>query len=392
MTARRLAWTLFGTVLILVVTGPASLPLSRDGALIYALAFAAVLVSTALVGAVVASRIPDNAVGWVLLAMGVGLGVSSTGTAYGALGLLTEHGPLPYDDLAVWLGEWMFVPAVYGGVASLLYLFPDGHFLSHRWRWAGIVSGVIVLAATAADAFAPGALEDVPIENPVAASGWLADLVQTIQGPVNVLALPLFGCAIASLVVRFRRSTGIARQQLKWISTALILVGLSLGLTAGLPVFGSATFFLALFALAAMPVATGVAMLRYRLYDIDVVINRALVYGALTAVLASVYLGAVLLLGFVLNPLVGGSGLSIAASTLTVAALFRPARARVQETVDRRFFRRKYDASRTLDRFGSHLRDRVDLTDIGSDLLAVVTETVQPRHVSLWLRGRESQP
>jgi hypothetical protein len=168
------------------------------------------------------------------------------------------------------------------------------------------------------------------------------------------------------------------------------MVGLSLGLTASQHgTAGRVTFFLAMFALAAMPVAIGMAVLRYRLYDIDVVLNRALVYGALTAVLAGVYLGAVLLLGLVLNPLAGGSGLSIAASTLAVAALFRPARARVQEAVDRRFFRHKYDAVQTLDRFATHMRGQVDLANIGTDLLGVVTDTVQPSHVSLWLREAE---
>ena len=283
------------------------------------------------------------------------------------------------------------MPVVFGGVLALLHLFPDGHFISRRWRWVGWVSAAVVVCATAVDAFLPGPLEDVDgIDNPVGATGRLGVFITSIQGFVDLLALPVFACAAAALIVRFRRSTGIERQQLKWISAALILVGVSLGLTAGAPVFGEATFFIAFIALAAMPVATGVAMLRYRLYDIDVVINRALVYGALTAILAGIYLGAVLLLGLVLNPLAGGSGLTVAASTLAVAALFRPARARVQETVDRRFFRSKYDASRTLERFGAHMRDQVDLGDIGTDLLAVVGETVQPAHVSLWLRTEEA--
>ena len=387
MTAPRLAWTLCVAALVLVLTGPASLMLSRDQAWPFSLSFGAVQISTAVVGAVVASRIPRNAIGWVLLAMGVGLGISSSGTAYGSLGLLTAHGPLPLDDLAVWFGEWTFVPIVYGGVASLLYLFPDGRFLSRRWRRVGIASAVVVVAATVVGAFVPGPMEDVStIDNPMGAPGGLGTFFTAIQGPVDALALPVFASAAAALVVRFRRSTGIERQQLKWISSALVLVGVSLGLTAGAPVFGNATFFLALFALTAMPVATGVAMLRYRLYDIDVVINRTLVYTALTATLGTAYLGSILLLQLVLNRFTEGSSLAIAVSTLAVAALFRPARARIQETVDRRFFRHKYDAGQTLDRFATHMRDQVDLTNIGSDLLAVVGETVQPTHVSLWLR------
>ena len=391
MSAPRLAWTLCGVALALVLTGPASLMLSRDGALIFSLAFGSVLVSTAVVGAVVASRLPHNPIGWILLAMGVGLGLSATGTAFGALGVLTSHGPLPGDDLAVWFGNWTFVPVVYGGVAALLHLFPDGHFLSPRWRRAGAASAIIVLVATAKDALSPGPLEDVAsIDNPVAATGWLADVVTTIDGPVDTLALPVFACAIASLVVRFRRSTGIERQQLKWISAALVLVGLGLGLTAGAPVFGDATFFLALFGLASMPIAVGVAMLRYRLYDIDVVVNRALVYGALTATLAAVYLGSVLVLQLALSTVTEGSGLAVAVSTLAVAALFRPVRARIQASVDRRFFRSKYDATQTLAAFSAHLRDQVDLADIGDKLLVAVGDTVQPSHASLWLRERGS--
>ena len=153
---------------------------------------------------------------------------------------------------------------------------------------------------------------------------------------------------------------------------------------------GAATFFLALFGLAAMPVAIGVAMLRYRLYDLDVVINRALVYTVLTATLGGVYLGSILLLQLVLNRFTEGSSLAIAVSTLAVAAVFRPARARIQDAVDRQFFRRRYDAGRTLDRFATHMRDQVALADIGTDLLTVVGETVQPAHASLWLRDREA--
>ncbi len=388
MTAPRLAWTLCGAALLLVLTGPASLMLSRDQAWKYALSFGAAQITIAVVGAVVASRLPRNAIGWVLVGMGVGLGLSSTGTAYGALGVLTTHGPLPLDNLAIWFGEWTFVPVVFGGVLALLHLFPDGHFMSRRWRWLGLVSAAVVLSATAVDAFLPGPLEDVDgIDNPVGATGQLGAFITSIQGLVDFLALPVFACAAAALVVRFRRSTGIERQQLKWISAALILVGVSLGLTAGAPVFGEATFFIAFVALAAMPVATGVAMLRYRLYDIDVVINRALVYAALTATLAAVYLGSILLLQLALNRFTEGSSLAIAVSTLAVAALFRPARARIQEAVDRRFFRHKYDAGQTLERFAVHMRSQVELTGIGTDLLAVVTDTVQPAHASLWLRA-----
>ncbi len=213
----------------------------------------------------------------------------------------------------------------------------------------------------------------------------------TTQSIVDPQPLPAFVCAVAALVVRFRRSRGIERQQLKWIVSAFVLVGAGLGLTAGAHgIFGQWTFFLAMFALAAMPVSVGVAMLRYRLYDIDVVINRALVYGALTAILAGTYLGSVLLLQLALRTFTEGSSLAVAASTLATAALFRPFRARTQAVVDRPFFRRKYDSTRTIQAFAARLRDQVDLGELDSDLRAVVNEALQPAHITLWLRERSS--
>jgi hypothetical protein len=389
MTARRLTWGIFAVSVILVATGPGLLFFGRENGRIFGLAFGATQLSMAVVGAVVASRLPRHPIGWLLLVMGFALGLSATASAYGAVGILSTHGPLPFDHFAAWLGEWTFVPAVYGGVVLLLYLFPDGHFISPRWRRIAYLTAVLVGVATTVDAMLPGPLEDISsIDNPMGATGRLADIVETSQSIVDPLALPAFICAAAALVVRFRRSRGVERQQLKWIVSALVLVGVGLGLTAGTHgLFGEWTFFLAMFSLAAVPVSVGFAMLRYRLYDIDVVINRALVYGILTAILAGIYLGSVLLLGVALKSLTGGSGLAVATSTLAVAALFRPARARIQGVVDRRFFRRKYDAAQTLGRFATHVRGQVDLADIGTDLLAVVHETVQPSHVSLWLRA-----
>jgi len=388
--ARWLAWRLCVLALLLVPTGPVLLSLAESKAVVFSLCFGAVQISTAAVGAVVASRLPRNPVGWILLTIGAGLGLSVTAAAYGELGTGTASGPLPGDEIAAWVGEWSLVPAVFGGVVFLLHVFPDGRFMSRRWRRVGIASAVIVLFATISDALAPGRLEDVPdVDNPVGATGAFADIVLAAQNIIGLLALPVFVLAGAGLVVRLRRSRGVERQQLKWIAFALTFVALGLGVSAAGPESaGNAAFLLALLALAAMPVATGIAMLRYRLYDIDVVINRALVYGALTATLAALYLGSVLMLQLALSGLIEGSGLPVAASTLAVAALFRPVRERIQRTVDRRFYRQKYDAVRTLQAFGVRLRDEVDLDTLQDEVRTVVARTMQPAHVSLWLRQR----
>jgi len=213
-------------------------------------------------------------------------------------------------------------------------------------------------------------------------------VLEVMFGVGMLLLMTSFVAAVVSIVLRYRAAVGVERQQLKQLvfagSLALPIMALAV------PLFGydSLAVRVALaVAFLSLPVAAGIAILRYRLYDIDVVINRALVYGALTATLAGSYLGAVLLLQLALSPMTESSSLAIAASTLAVAALFRPVRKRIQSLVDRRFFRTRYDAARTVQRFGAHLRDEVDLETLGDDLRAVVAETMQPAHVTLWLRA-----
>ena len=236
-------------------------------------------------------------------------------------------------------------------------------------------------------ALKPGRFEGDTVENPLGltAAPGLIDVIENL-GPA-ALAAAIVG-SIASLFVRFRRARSVERQQLKWLSYAGAMVGVAMvaavviETVAGDPAVDLTNTIISL-ALAAVPVAMGIAILRHRLYDVDVVINRTLVYGALTATLAAIYLGSVLLVGLA----VGQSGLAVAVSTLAVAGLFGPARARIQAAVDRRFYRRRYDATRTLEAFGGRLRDEIDLEALGDDLRGVVAETVQPAHVSLWLRS-----
>jgi hypothetical protein len=356
-----------------------------------AFAFAALAFGT--VGALVAHRLPGNTVGWVFCAIGVAVALGDLGYQYADQALFRAELGLPGGELAAWFQN-LTIPPCFGFIAVALMLFPDGRLPSPRWRPA---AGIALTGSTfeiVGYALRPGRV-DAPFDsvtNPVGVRAGF-DLFETIA----VLGWPLMGLglvlAAAAMRRRSKRATGLERQQLKWVTFAAAIAGVVIVAdvvsffvaddTADLNWFRTVTLGIGF---AVIPVAAGVAILRYRLYDIDVVINRTLVYGALTATLAVVYVGSVLLLQLLLSDLTQGSGLAVAASTLAVAALFRPVRGRIQQTVDRRFFRSRYDAARTIESFGARLRDEVDLATLSADLQAVAAETMRPAHVSLWLR------
>jgi len=337
----------------------------------------------ATLGLLVASRHPANPVGWLFLALAVVQGVSELGQAYAERAARSD---LPAGEIAEWLNSWIWVlqPTLMGLV---LLLFPAGRLPSRRWRLVPVLALSGCTLAMASFALSPWDPQDSAAypENPFAVESPVVDVLAL---GFALLVITLLAGA-ASLVVRFRRARGAERQQLKWIASAASIGPLIAVIGAWFwPAWQAQAA--TLLGSALIPIAAGIAILRHRLYDIDVVINRALVYGALTATLAGVYLGSVLLLQLLLAPLTASSKLAIVVSTLAVAALFQPARRRFQAIVDRRFYRSKYDAARTLERFGAQLRDEVDLDALGDELRAVVAETMQPAHISLWLRDPQA--
>ena len=376
--SRFVPWSLWlaivGTFLGIVLSGA----VAEDGpgpALVYT----AFVLAFATVGALVASRQPRNAIGWTLLG-------ASFAYTFGGLSEWLHGREGAGMTVLTWVGTWIWIAGMGPAVTFGLLLFPDGRLPSRRWRAVGWLAAVANGLLVAAIALAPGRLEDTAIENPLGleAAPGLPDAM-AIAGGIGMLVA--FLCSIASLFARFRRARSVERQQLKWLTYTAALVGVALLLAAVIEsLVGeravNLTNLVVPLALAAVPIAMGIAILRHRLYDIDVVINRTLVYGALTATLATGYLGSVLLIGLA----VGRSGLAVAVSTLAVAALFRPARTWIQAAVDRRFYRRRYDAAQTLEAFSARLRDELDLDALRGEIRSVVGDTVQPAHFSLWLR------
>jgi hypothetical protein len=340
-------------------------------------------------GLVIATRRPGHTIGWMFLGVGVFAGLAKLSKVYAEYWIDTGAGPERVGQTAAAYAVIAWIPFILVPATFLLLLFPDGHLLSRRWRPVAWCAAVGIAGVAVTEWLAPGPLEDYPtIENPYGVEIELLDAVNSLT------FLMLLGAILGSgtsLVLRFRRARGEQRQQMKWIVLAAAQAAVTIPamlalhgvLADGVP---DAVIILSVLAL---PVATVVAIVRYRLYDIDVVINRALVYGSLTTTLAGFYVGSVLLLQLALESLTQGSGLAVAASTLAVAALFRPVRIRIQSIVDRRFFRSRYDATQTIAAFGTTLRDEVDLSALTADLQAVVAETMRPAHVSLWLRTQD---
>lgn len=389
-TASRLAWSIFAFC-VLCQAAALLLPYLRPEA--YAAGGVDVVFTTSfllwgLLGAILVMKAHPNAIGWLFVATALG-----TQPVFLAQVYATVDGA-PGAALAGWfqssVGDW--VPPFL--VVLLLLLFPTGKLRTRLERftfWLIAVatsSGVILLATR------PGDMERVPVENPfgVGAMGPLERIHADLAGPVLAVA---FGLSAFSMFRRLRRSQGVERQQLKWffLATSLLAGTIVLGVVttvAGMSsdtgdVIGGLAF---LVSCTAIPIAVTVAILRYKLFEIDLIINRALVYAVLSAFLIGAYLLCVVGLQLVLAPFTRDSDVAVAASTLAVAALFRPLRARVQSFIDRRFYRRKYDAAKSIERFSSRLREEVELHVIQDDVLSVVGETVQPTHVGLWLAGR----
>jgi hypothetical protein len=406
--SRWLAWSLAGlTLAMFVATIPlwflargADLPSSWRADLgVGGLVGGAFFLAFPLVGALIASTRPKNAVGWLCLAVGLLWSLSGVFDYYGYYGAATP-GSVPFPVAAAGISDWIWVPAVGLLGTYVLLLFPDGRLPSRRWRPLAWLSGAVILLLSVGIMLAPGPLDNLAgVRNPFGIEGadWLAAGAYAL---LPLLPLCMLASAL-SLVLRYRRSGGEERQQIKWIAFAASVVVVLYAIamiasfvfpeeswtTAGSVWWLNLLTYAVLSSFALVPIALGIAVLKYRLYDIDIIINRTLVYGALTASLAVVYLGSVVSLQTLFGALTGrGSQLAVVASTLAIAALFTPLRRRIQAFIDRRFYRRKYDAQKTLEAFSAKLRDETDLATLDAEVVSVVSRTVQPANVSLWLR------
>lgn len=398
-TSRRLAWGLCALTALLFVFAlagglqftpkfpPLSLQVQWWAIAILSVAF----LTFSVVGALVASHSPHNTIGWLFLGIGGAAGLALASLVY------TETS-FPGPAWAEWVADWSGV-TVFSQVAFVLLLFPDGRLPSPHWRGIAWVTGLAGLGQVAGS-FTPHSPPEYLFTNPVGVESIRGTILQ--DGNLGWVLLPVaMVAAAASFVVRFRASAGHRRQQLKWFALAatLVAIGFLLQNLAWLITWRDLSdswetalvavpILLLVACFTAIPIASGIAILRYRLYDIDIIINRALVYASLTAVLALVYVAGVVAIGGVVRELSGQqeNDIVVAASTLLVAGLFRPARTRIQGNVDKRFYRSRYDAQRTVEAFSTRLQDEIDLDALSGELVAVVRNTMQPTQVSVWLK------
>jgi hypothetical protein len=380
----RSAWVAWGLLALGLLGNAAGLALGvadrhgggSPGEFLLWVVFAAYLV----VGCLILARRPGNTIGWIFTTVGLLTMIAGLTEAY-ARYANAHPGSLPGSLVAIWIQNWIWSPTILLALVFPLLLFPTGRSLSPRWRPVTWLAVGLTAAYAVLGALSPTLqlLNGRTVANPIGVTTINVD-AGPLGAVLNGLLLVVFFASISSLIVRFRRSQGVERQQLKWFTYAGTLVLLA-PLTNSL--LGNISYVLVI----ALPVAVGIAILRYRLYDIDRLINRTLVYGLLTALLAGVYVGVVLVLG----QLFGRVGTdppswAVASATLAAAALFQPARRRIQALVDRRFNRRKYDAAKTVEAFSVRLRDEIDLDALTAELLTVVDHTIQPTRSSLWLR------
>jgi hypothetical protein len=396
--ATRLAWSLWAITLVLTALSLFLLVLNLQYPNTpipnYWLGNVLVVIDVT-VGAIVASRRPENPVGWLLCLSGVAVSTSTFTSLYAVYALLARSGTLPAGEASAWIAAWI-LPIIIGLQITYLLLFPTGRLPSRRWRWLVWVTGAFVVVGVITSAFSSGAYLGAlgPIRNPLGIEGF-TDVWRFV---LVTMAPLLYGATALLVLMRLRRAVGVERQQLKWFAYAVAIYAAATALNvATFAVDGPRWFALtgvAIFTAAgpATTIAIGIAILRYRLYDIDVIINRTVVYGSLSAMLVALYFGGVAITQAIIQALTGREDLpqlAIVASTLVIAALFNPLRRRIQSFIDRRFYRKKYDAAKTLEAFSAKMRDETDLDALGNDLVSVVREAMQPEHVSLWLRELE---
>ena len=384
-----LGWSLWTLTVVFSVL---SLPIAEQGSLIVLLPLGAWSVTSSTVGTIIISRRPDIPIGWILSTVGFLWASNTFFGLYAIRALVTYPGSLPAGEIAAWIATWVVYPA-FGLLAYLFLLFPDGRPLSPRWHPLLWVNGVLIVAGSAVWALIPGPSEALDgIRNPLGIEGYGVSLEfagELLFYATDVLVL----LSVVSVFLRLRHASVATRLQIEWLAYAAVLLGIIVivSLVGDLLFggFGWWLFLVVILAFLGLPISIGLAVLRYRLYDIDVIINRTLVYGSLTAILAGVYFGSVTATQALFSTLTDQQELPqlvVVTSTLLIAALFNPLRRRIQSFIDRRFYRRKYDAAKTLEAFSSKLRDETDLEALRGDLIGVVTETMQPAQVSLWLR------
>jgi hypothetical protein len=396
MSARSGSWLAWALVVLSAIlfgggytlSQTASLPdlRARNFGALDAILTLAILLTFAVVGAIVASHHPSNPIGWIFCTMGLLVGLGTFARGYAESWGASDFGPRSLGETAAWFASWWWTILIFIPTTFLLLLFPDGRLPSPRWRPVAWLAGLGISGFVVGYALEPGPLGDFPrIVNPYGVDSPVVRVVGVAGGLVVVGSMV---ASAVSVIVRARSAGRVERQQIKWLAYGGAVVVLTIFAGGTISIWSASTSIgIISLALLGLPLCTGIAIVRYRLYDIDVVINRTLVYGSLTAALVALYFGVIVVLQRVFVLLTGQqSTLAVVASTLLIAALFNPLRYRIQSFIDHRFYRKKYDATRTLEAFSARLRDETDLQALNNDLVGVVRETMQPVHVSLWLR------
>jgi hypothetical protein len=394
--ASWLAWSLCGLSLVLTALSlflfALNLSYSAAHGYDYWLQNAVQAVSFSSIGAIIASRLPANPVGWLFCAAGGTIAVDCLSAEYAIYALVARPDSLPLGEALAWLAFWAWIPSI-GCIVLSLLLFPNGRLPSSRWKWLAWLTVLLTIAGAVWVALSPGAIGNLgSIPNPLGIEG-LPNGYKAVSTITSALVLV---AAVSTLGLRLLRTRGIERQQIKWPAFVVVVAAVgsifydtAISEAIGLRWLEWAGRAVVVVALVGFPISIGIAIVRYRLYEIDTLINRTLVYGSLTTLLVAAYFSGVTGAQALFRTFTGQEQqpqLAIVASTLVIAALFNPLRRRIQSFIDRRFYRRKYDARKTLGAFSANLRDETDLNALGDDLIDVVRQTMQPSHVSLWLR------